>query len=60
MDINKKGEYYTGKIKDKTNIRCLIIADTEEYIYIDSMFDTKQIRMVTDEEYLEFINSMNG
>ena len=54
------GEYYTGKLKDKSNIRCLVLADTSEYIYIDYMFDTKKIRMVTDEEYLTYIQSVNS
>ncbi len=54
----QEGEYYTGKLKDKSNIRCLVMAETSEYIFIDSTFNTKQIRMVTDEEYLKFVNSM--
>ena len=54
----QEGEYYTGKLKDKSNIRCLVMAETSEYIYIDTTFNTKQIRMVTDEEYLKYINSM--
>ena len=53
------GEYYTGKLDDKSNIRCLIMADTGEYVFIDPTFNTKKIRMVTDDEYLRFINTMN-
>ena len=54
------GEYYTGKLKDKSNIRCLVMADTGEYIYIDALFHTKQIRMVNDDEYLDYINHICG
>lgn len=51
------GEYFTGKLNDKSNIRCIIMADTGEYLFVDKMFDTKAIRMVTDEEYLRYINN---
>ena len=56
----EEGEYYTGKLRDKSNIRCLIMAETGEYIFIDPLFDTKKIRMVTDEEYLEYINNIKS
>ncbi|MGM9877608.1 MAG: hypothetical protein ACI33S_03065 [Bacilli bacterium] len=47
---NKKGYF-----DEYSNIRCLVNASTEKYLFINEKFDTRDIRMITDDEFLEII-----
>lgn len=52
-DDNK---YYKGIIDEDFKIRCLIMAENGRYIYLDNDFDTRELRMVRDDEFLEFLH----
>lgn len=53
-------KYYKGYYDENSNISCLVIATTGEYLYLGTDFDTRNIKMVTDDEYLEFITNVRG
>ena len=44
-----------GYFDDYSNISCLVIADTGEFIYLGSNYDTRKIKMVTDDEFLDYL-----
>ena len=36
----------------------LVMAETSEFLYLGKFFDTRQIRLVTDDEFLEYIHNV--
>ncbi len=55
----KEGRIYKkGCFNEYSNIRCLVMADDGNYIYLDENFDTRAIRMVLDDEFLFYINNV--
>ena len=54
-----EGKKYFKRYNDEnSNIGCLIMAETGEYIYLGKDCDTRYFRMTTDEEYLEYIHNV--
>ena len=51
-------KYYKGHYNEYSNISCLIMAETGEYIYLGKDCDTRFLRMPTDDEYLEYIHNV--
>lgn len=49
-DKNKKGVF-----DEYSNIRCLVNASNGKFIYIDKDFDTRNIRIITDDEFLNIL-----
>ena len=49
-DKSKKGIF-----DEYSNIRCLVNATTGKFIYIDQDYDTRNIRMITDDEFLNIL-----
>lgn len=47
--------YKKGYFDEYSNIRCLINASNGKYLYIDKYFDTNEIKMISDEEYLNIL-----
>lgn len=54
--VNSK--YQKNYYNEDSNIGCLIMAQTGEYIYLGTDFDTRNFSMVTDDEFLEYINNV--
>lgn len=52
----KENKNVKGYFDEYSNIRCLVFADNGMYVYLNKNFDTRNIRMVTDEEFLFYIN----
>lgn len=53
-------KYYKGHYNEYSNISCLIMAETGEYIYLGKDCDTRFLRMPTDDEYLEYIHNVRS
>ncbi len=55
--FKEEDKYYIGNF-DSNNIKvsCLVFVDNGEYVYLGYEFDTRKIRMVTDDEFLTYIN----
>ena len=51
-------KYFKGYYDEYSNIGCLIMAETGEYIYLGKDCDTRYFRMTTDDEYLEYIHNV--
>lgn len=51
-------KYLRGYFDEYSNISCLVLADSGKFIYLGKDFDTRLIRMVTDEEFLLYINNV--
>ena len=49
--------FLRGYFDEYSNISCLVCADSGKFIYLGKNFDTRSIRMVTDEEFLYYINN---
>ena len=49
-DKNKNGVFY-----EYSNIRCLVNASNGKFIYIDKDFYTRNIRIITDDEFLNIL-----
>lgn len=49
-DKNKKDVF-----DEYSNIRCLVNASNGKFIYIDKDFDTRNIRIITDDEFLNIL-----
>lgn len=57
--VEKKGEKYKkGYYNEDSNVSCLVMAETGEYIYLGTDFDTRNFRMTTDDEFLDFIHNV--
>lgn len=54
----KENKYIKGYFDEYSNIRCLVFADNGMYVYLNKNFDTRNIRMVTDDEFLFYINNI--
>lgn len=50
--------FLRGYFDEYSNISCLVCADSGKFIYLGKNFDTRSIRMVTDEEFLYYINNV--
>lgn len=48
-------EYYVDEIDRDVRAACIVFADTGEYEYLGYDFDTRNIRMVTDNEFISYI-----
>lgn len=53
--LKEEGRFKKGYFNEYSNIRCLINASSSKYIYINKYFDTSQIKMIDDEEFLNII-----
>lgn len=51
-------KYFHGYFTEYDNIACLVMAETSEFLYLGKFFDTRQIRLVTDDEFLEYIHNV--
>ena len=52
----KTGEKFKkGYFNEYSNIRCLVNAKTGKYIYMDENFNTEEIRMISDDEFLKIV-----
>ena len=50
-----EGEYYVEEFDKEIRAACIVYADTNEYEYLGYDFDTRNIRMVTDNEFIAYI-----
>ena len=48
-------EYYIDEIDKEVRTSCIVFADSGEYEYLGYDFDTRNIRMVTDNEFISYI-----